>query len=723
MFLKSSRKLMFLVFVLSLLGCSTDSSNSLEKFAQRYKKVAEYYEERVRDDSGNLKLKMQLAGFYYDFRDYLKIKELLWDVDSGEARVILAKALVKLKEYDYAIEIFEQLKPMPEDPEYVYLYGEVLEEKNLFPKAVKIYSKVKPPFDKFAKDRLGFIKANIEYNIPSETLDFLKKAEAFIEQIEDEAAVFILVEEDMEGNSDNTSVSTIHVIEKILKERGKSLAEIQVNYDSTYERVDLEFARTITEDGKLIYAGGENIRDVSRYLNYPLYSNSRVRIVSMPSIDVGSFIEYKIKVYSSKLVAEDKVSFIYRLRERYPIFKADFSLKIPQDKEARFKLFNQEYAENIVLAPSLTEKEGKKIYTWTFDKIKSIIPEYGMPPSSLVNPAILISSFSSWDQIYEWWSSMCRDKIELTQEIRGFLEDIIKEARGDLDKAKKIYEFVAKNIRYVAIEYGEGGHEPHHAEEVFVNRYGDCKDQVILLAAMLRAAGIKAYPVLIPTREAYSIDKNFPSLGFNHAICVMESGDDLIFMDPTAETTPFLSIPIFVQDREALVFMEDDWLITRTPQIKDNSVKYDMAVTINGQENAAITRSVITKGHFASAYRGYLRYTHPAIIEEDIQKKMTEISSSSSLLNYNIENIDKLDLSLILTYEFIADKFLNPAGELRIVPALDQVYLDHNLISKEKRLYPIDFEGMYTKAAEIKIKLPENLKVKYLPSSQVLESQ
>ena len=70
-------------------------------------------------------------------------------------------------------------------------------------------------------------------------------------------------------------------------------------------------------------------------------------------------------------------------------------------------------------------------------------------------------------------------------------------------EAKLIHEFVAKDIRYVAIEYGDSGYEPHHAKEVFVNRYGDCKDQAILLITMLKEAGIEAYPVLIGTRGVF----------------------------------------------------------------------------------------------------------------------------------------------------------------------------------------------------------------------------
>ena len=592
-----------------------------------------------------------------------------------------------------------------------------MEEKNLFPNARKIYEKVGGYLKEKALERIEFIKIKVENIVPPEVIAISKQAKDFLSRVKDEAAIYLLVDESIEITSDNTSLSTIHVIEKVLKERGKALAEVEIGYDSTYERVELEFARTITKEGKVVYAGEENTRSIGLYRNFPLYSNSKAFIVSMPSVEVGSFIEYKIKIYSSKLINEDDFSYIYRLREKYPVFKANFAIVIPKNRKVNFKIFNQEYARGINLKPNIAEEEDKRIYTWSFNRIKPIIPEYSMPNTSYINPAVSISSFSSWDEMYKWWKSLYQDKMELNDEVKSFTNNIIKGASSDYEKAKKIYEFVAKNIRYVAIEYGDSGHEPHYANDIFINKYGDCKDQAILLAAMLKFVGLKGYPVLIPTRSIYPIDENFPSASFNHAICAVEVGEELIFMDPTAETTAFNNIPLADQGRQVLVFLDDSWRIAKIKDEEKNGLVYTMDIAINEEENAVITRTVETRGFYASSYRWYLKYTHPAIIKEGIQEKMTEISSLSQLLDYELKNVDNFDVTPGLSYKFAAEKFLNPARNLRIVPILNQVDLDSAMISKEEREYPVDFEAMYNIEAQVKISLPENLTVKYLPRS------
>src|SRR5437899_895658 len=43
-------------------------------------------------------------------------------------------------------------------------------------------------------------------------------------------------------------------------------------------------------------------------------------------------------------------------------------------------------------------------------------------------------------------------------------------------KIRALAAFVQKDIRYVAIEIGIGGYQPHSAQDIFANRYGDCKD-------------------------------------------------------------------------------------------------------------------------------------------------------------------------------------------------------------------------------------------------------
>ncbi|MFA5270959.1 MAG: DUF3857 domain-containing protein, partial [Candidatus Omnitrophota bacterium] len=334
----------FLFSVIILLSFLSGCESSLEETHALYKKQAARYEQLVKQNPADINLRLKLANLYYNFNDFENAKNLLNGIQDTKAKVLLAKVYVRLKDYNNALTIFDQVGQTG-DSEYLYFYASTLEEKNLYPKAVAIYKNIKGEYAAQSRERLAKIGLKVEEGMPENIKKLLSEQEKFLAGIEKEEAVILLVDEVNEIKADNSSVATAYTVEKILKEKGKGLAEVEIGYDSTYERVELEYARTITPEGKIVYAGAENIRDVSKYLNFPLYSNAKALIISMPSVDVGSIIEYKFKIYSSKLITGNRFSFIYRLREAYPVGQANFKLIVPKPDGIKTSFFNEEYAK------------------------------------------------------------------------------------------------------------------------------------------------------------------------------------------------------------------------------------------------------------------------------------------------------------------------------------------------------------------------------------------
>jgi len=708
-------KLVFFSLIIFFCGCF-----SIDNLPDIYNKAVKDYQKKLLKDPNNINLRIRLANFYYKFNEFEKAKDLLVDLEKKEAQILLAKVLFKLKDYVSALEIFEKNKDI-EDEEYLYLYALTLEEQKLYPNAIEIYKKIKGFYRNLAEERIKDISIKIKEGIPHKIKDLIERNKDFISNIKKEEAVIILVDEKIEVK-DNASLAEVYVVQKVLKEKGKNLAEVELNYDSTYERIELEYARTITPSGKVVYAGKENIRDVSKYLNFPLYSNARAFIISMPSVEVGSIIEYKAKIYSSKLINGKDFSIIYRIKEIFPIAEAKFKLIVPKERNLKIKFFNEKYIDNIKFSPKIEELDNKKIYYWEFKNLEAIVPEANMPPFSEVNPSILISSFDTWKDIYDWWLNLYKDKIVLDDYIKNFLNNLIKSCKDDLEKIKKIYEFCAKDIRYVAVEYGDSGYEPHKATDIFWNRYGDCKDKSILLVSLLKEAGFSAFPVLIPTKEVYDIDKEYPSINFNHAICAIMYKDQLIFADPTSSTTSFFDLPPDDQDRNVLVFFDDGYKILKTPLIRENKIVYDTIINIKENEDAYLKRRVSTTGFFSSYQRYYFKNTHPDIVREDLEKKISFINPYSQLIEYNIKNLDDFDKPFILKYKFKSKKFLNPAKNLRVIPSIFDIDIDVGYFIKEERNYPLEFFGIFEKISKLKIYFPENFEVKYLPQNKEIDS-
>ncbi|MFQ6067654.1 MAG: DUF3857 domain-containing protein, partial [bacterium] len=470
--------------------------------------------------------------------------------------------------------------------------------------------------------------------------------------------------------------------------------------------------------------GDKHIRDVSRYLEYPLYSNARVRIVSMPEVTWGAIIEYKAKKYINKLVGGKNFSFRYGIQGYEPCLNRRLKVSVPSGYKLHIKSYNPGFVSFPAdLSPLIKVLKDGTEYEWRFGNIPEIIEEPSMPPWVEIVPSLSLSSFGSWQDIGDWWQSLAEDKIELDEAVTAKVEELIKGKETAEEKAASIYHWVEENIRYIAVEYGEAGFEPHQVSEVFKNKYGDCKDQAILLIGMLRHAGIPAYPVLISTRSNWRLDESFPALVFDHALVLAKIGQTPVFLDPTGETVSFGDLPRSNQDRKVLVLAEGTPQIETIPLFSADHNRFVLKMDLNISEDETVegTREIRTFGEYDQGQRWWIKYTKPALIREQLKSVINNFSPGAELLGYQINNAEELGQPIEILVKFRGPKFLTSVGEERLIPVLGGVSAD--IVSRETRSYPLDFGGLRESKTLIQIKLPDSLRVKYLPPAIVKDTK
>lgn len=717
MFKKINSKLIFILFLALILGCAKniqEAKDYAEKSNLYYQKAVQAY--KSSSDRLNLGL------LYYSHGEYEKAMGEFKLADQEQAKKFLGISYYKLGDYTSALETFQQLESL-DDAEYLYCYGLTSERLNLYDQALNLYHKIKSgQYKKEALERTNIINKSKQEallkdldgdirNIILQAPDAAKYPQA--------GALILHCDENIEITSQNTLISDARYVVKIINDRGKEeFSEVQTEYDSTFEKIELVYARIIKPSGEVVYVGQKHIRDVSKYLNFPLYSNVRVHIISFPEITEGAVLDYKIKVYRNRLVNKKDFATAYSLQSMEPIIFCKFSISMPKARKLNMRLINQEYNKSgAELKPKITENQDKKIYSWEFKNIPQIIPEQQMPSASEINPEMLVSTFDSWDQIYQWWWNLAKDKINVDSSIKNKVAELITGLKTDKEKARAIYNFCAKDIRYVAVEYGQAGHEPHRAEEIFRNKYGDCKDQAILLVSMLKEAGLNAYPVLISTKDNNNMIEDFPSILFNHAIAVVKLGEEYIFLDPTASTCSFQDLPTPDQDRRVLVFQEDSHKIIKTPLLpaNNNLVQEELKIKANIDGSIEAKKKSSTFGYYDQGRRYWLLYTPPQLIEETLKERIQEVSIGAQLENYTVENAEDLNKPTVIDYNFKGSDYFIVAGDIFILPQLSA--MNTALVAKEERRYPLDFEALDRQEKKIEVKLPEGFRVRFLPAA------
>ena len=119
----------------------------------------------------------------------------------------------------------------------------------------------------------------------------------------------------------------------------------------------------------------------------------------------------------------------------------------------------------------------------------------------------------------------------------GDLEAKSSEWRAPPDDRARVtaaLRLVQDDVRYFGIEMGDNTHRPHAPAETWQRRFGDCKDKVYLLVALLDRMGIEAVPALVATDRGKALAGFVPSASvFDHVIARAVVGGETLWMDPT----------------------------------------------------------------------------------------------------------------------------------------------------------------------------------------------
>jgi hypothetical protein len=193
---------------------------------------------------------------------------------------------------------------------------------------------------------------------------------------------------------------------------------------------------------------------------------------------------------------------------------------------------------------------GESEWQYILNNQPAQIPEDGSVNVTDFSPRLDITSFDSYSDIAAAYQEGAADKAAVTPAIEALSDQITKGISDPEARAKALYDWVAGNIRYVAIDLGYSGFVPNDAEYIAQARYGDCKDHTTLLAALLAAQHIASTGVLINGDDEYHLPKIAVPY-FNHIISYIPRFN--LFLDSTAQFAPFGVLPTLERGKLGLI--------------------------------------------------------------------------------------------------------------------------------------------------------------------------
>ena len=179
-------------------------------------------------------------------------------------------------------------------------------------------------------------------------------------------------------------------------------------------------------------------------------------------------------------------------------------------------------------------------------------------------PRLIFSTGRSWDDVATQYGKLVEPAIR-PDEVRALLPgELPTEPRQRLAALLRILH---ERVRYTGVFFGQGDIVPNPPAVTLERRYGDCKDKSVVLASMLRAAGMPAQVVLLNSGTGGDIDPDLPGIGgFNHMI-VHVPGDDEFWIDATAQYLGAGEVHYDNTGRWALLVGPAQRALVRTPEM------------------------------------------------------------------------------------------------------------------------------------------------------------
>ncbi len=527
--------------------------------------------------------------------------------------------------------------------------------------------------------------------------------------------------------SANGEVRTVRRrVDRILGTSGRDLGFIAVPFGGETKLKRLQ-GWSIAASGE--YQVGDRDAVESAAFDGELYADQKVKVLRVPAAEPGSVVAFEYELAGRPYAMQD----LWRFQSDLPVRRARYVLSLPQGWSHEARWLNAAAVE--------PQRAGSQL-VWELTDVAAIDEERGAPPIHAVGGYVGITfvpatgaGHRTWNDVARWYQGLAEPRRATSPPIETKAHALAASSASSFDKIAALAKFAQRDIRYVAIEIGIGGYQPHPADAVLSTLYGDCKDKVTLLSAMLRAIGIESHYVLVNSERGV-VDESFPSLfGFNHAIIAVRLPADapkglhaaskgLLYFDPTHPYVPIGELPPSLQASRGLVVKSDGGELVELPAHPPAASRLVRTAKLTLKNDGTLEGEVreTRSGSIAAGIRAILAESSEAERKQLIERMLTAHLDEHTLRDLVIENGDDPTKDLLVRYHLSAPRYARKKSGMmlvrpRVIGSKPEALLE---LGERKNAYVTD--GPSQQIDEIDITLPPEIVVDELPEVRRLET-
>jgi tetratricopeptide (TPR) repeat protein len=469
-----------------------------------------------------------------------------------------------------------------------------------------------------------------------------------------EAIVYDKLYTKIRQDSDGTGTRQTTARIRVLADAGvKQMAVLTFTYTASNQQIDIGYVRVVKPDGSVVVTPDYNVQDMPADVTReaPMYSDIHQKHVAVRGLGVGDTLEYQVMLHTIKSEVPGQFWLEYSFEKNLIVLDEQLDLDLPADKQVTVACAD--------VQPAITTADGRKLYHWSSSNLAR--PDPDAPPKSTKNwkPSVQVTTFSSWEQVGAWYNSLQKDSLTTTPAIQARADALTKGLTTDEDKLHAIFNDVALHIHYVGLDFGIGRYQPHAADDVLSNEYGDCKDKHTLLAALLKAAGIEAWPVLISSSRY--LDPATPSPAqFDHVITLVPLGGKLLWMDSTEEVAPVGVLFATLRDKQALAIPvgKPAYLVhtpADLPAPRSIRIRVEGKLSDQGLFTGHLTQTA--DGDVGMLFRAGFRQTPQSQWKELLQRVAVTEGYGGEVSNPQVSEVEQIDQPLSFSFDYTREKY------------------------------------------------------------------
>jgi len=516
---------------------------------------------------------------------------------------------------------------------------------------------------------------------------------------------------------------------KVLTEAGRKYGDVQIPY-FIFQSVELGItdiqARTVHSDGTVVeFKGKPYDKTVVKHKGI----KEQVKTFSLPDVQVGSVLEFRYTLdYHSHSLLPPQWLIQNELFQRKVHFRFIAYMDMVQTSHDNVRA-GAAYSWKLPKGTSVKFSQGH-IYDLDMTNVPAFVEEEHMPPSEPFRYSVNFY-YGARNDANQYWSEeggYWRQAVEKFMGKKGAVANAVAKvtASGDPaeEKAKKIYAFVSglNNLSYQpqlsdkemkALDYKDRG-----ADDILRQQAGTRDEITLLFIAMVRAAGIQAYPMWVTNRSRGIFEKNYMSTDqLDSYVAVITIDGKEVFVDPGTKYCPYGLLYWPHSDTEGLRETSGGIGIGRTPP-----PAYTGAIT-KRVGRFTLTDDGKLDGIVAVAYIGQealSRRIEGSKTDEVGRTKMLEddikewLPANAEISVTKQPDWDALGTPLVVDYK-ISTPTLISGGKRVLLPTDIFQFGRPAIFTLAERQYPVYLDYPSREIDDINIKLPDTLQVENLP--------